>query len=885
MTTTSMNWRVKRDKKLQPVCLKNPPKSHFSPFKRFGPILLSVLLVIPLLFLQVPGGKDSSLVLSPIGGTSSESGCNLSYEKVTDLVQTTDGGFALAITTRFDTTLDWDILLVKTDMEGIVQWSKTYGQSGYDTVGALVQTVDGGYILAARTSQTDDDGADFDVLWLIKTDASGNVEWNKTFGPSAVTYHSFEDVASIVQTKDDGFVLALTGCRGPAGGYPECFLIKIDRYGTVDWSKPYNGPKDFENVFDLVQTEDSGFAFAGSAFSGDVFNYDMWLVKTDRNGVMEWNQTYDRSHAYDAAYSLIQTDDGGFALAGSTSSSNHYDVLLVKTERNGVKEWSQKYDRSETWPGDEAYSLIQTDDGGFALVGYTHSMATDSQDMWLVKTDRNGVVEWNRAYGDSKDDVAAAVIQTADRGFVIAGFTCTDADTDTWLMKTDESGNEEWKYFLGGIGDEEWATDLIQADDGGFVFTGYVGSRGDSKMDAYLAKTDGNGMMMWNWTYGGKEEEDAAAVIQTAEGGFVIAGSTSSRSAGKSDAWLVKTDRNGLIKWQRTYGGKEEDGAAAVIQTADGGFALAGFTCSRGAGNSDAWLVKTDGTGTEEWNRTYGGDKDDKALRIFQLANGSLVMLGYFGQHTEEGICDFCGCYHYDTFDHAWLLVTDEKGILHQNFIHERPGYVRFHDLVNSTDNSIAIAGLSASQLDPSQGWAEDIGQNSLFYLRIDETRVYQWNRTLTDEFQRYWWSHLNQWSLIHTTDGGFLFTCDNDNKKSLVKMDSNGVIQWNMNYTVKKINTGTVLIQTADGGYALAGGVLSHGAAGQSADAWLLRIDETGSLLWEQAYGTIGGLPSAPVSLTSESASGGQNITSVVIVLLLSTLVGFGLLYWLKKY
>ncbi|MFW9995536.1 MAG: hypothetical protein ACFFD4_26095 [Candidatus Odinarchaeota archaeon] len=352
-------------------------------------------------------------------------------------------------------------------------------------------------------------------------------------------------------------------------------------------------------------------------------------------------------------------------------------------------------------------------------------------------------------------------------------------------------------------------------------------------------------MVTWNRSYGGPENDIPEAVIQTADGGFAVAGSTSSRGAGKMDAWLVKTNGNGMLEWNCTFGGEEDDGVETVIQTADGGFALAGFTRSSGANDSDAWLVKTDASGKVEWNCTFGGDLDDKITGLYQLANGSFVMHGYHGQELITASCAY-GCLggHSAFYDNAWLLVVDETGNLLQDFVYEIPGFVRFHD-ARSTGDGLVIAGLSASQLDWSTGWTTYIGDNSLFYLRIEKNSVYKWNKILDNLFFSGSYPESFQLGdLIYTADGGFILIgqCDGefDGKyQSLVKMDSNGQVQWELVFVIENLKSSPVLIQTTDGGYVLAWNVLSHRTGGDSADAWLARFDENGTLAWEHAYGT----------------------------------------------
>jgi hypothetical protein len=365
--------------------------------------------------------------------------------------------------------------------------------------------------------------------------------------------------------------------------------------------------------------------------------------------------------------------------------------------------------------------------------------------------------------------------------------------------------------------------------------------------------------MIWNHTYGRSKGDMTKAVIQTADDGFVIVGATSLQGTGNMDAWLLKTDQNGVVEWNQTYGGIEDDGAEAIIQTVDEGFALAGFTRSYGVGNSDAWLIKTDRNGTVEWNHSYGGELDDNALHLYQLANGSFALLGYHGQHYERGAHG--GCAHADMFDNAWLLITDENGLVQKEFIYELPGKVRFHDLSWSPDDGLLIGGTSSSQLDPKTDWWSLVGQDLMFVLRINESGLYQWNKPLPplmsirilpkdnsyteySDTEWYLWPEVPLVDLVFTSDGGFILSGQFYFGHLLMKMDANGVTQWMVNSTTVFITGDSIIRQLADGGYALSGGVFSEGLNGSSIDVWLARIDANGTMLWEQTYGTLGGQP-----------------------------------------
>jgi predicted secreted protein len=357
------------------------------------------------------------------------------------------------------------------------------------------------------------------------------------------------------------------------------------------WNETYGGAS-YDTARSVVRTSDGGYALTGSTGSFGVGGTDFWLVKTDPAGNAQWNKTYGGTGlSLDDAYALVQTSDGGYALAGM----RNYDFWLVKTDSSGNAQWNKTYVGSYNGV---AYALVQTSDGGYALAGYTNSFGAGDFDFWLVKTDSSGNAQWNKTYGGLYEDVAYALVQTGDGGYALAGWrdALGAANYDFWLVKTDSSGNAQWNKTYGGTS-VDCAYALVQTSGGGYALVGITNSFGAGSWDFWLVKADSLGNAQWNKTYGGTTDDYANDLVQTSDGGYVLTGETGSFGAGGGDSWLVKTDSAGNMMWNKTYGGINTDGAYALVQTGDGGYALAGYTRSYGAGNSDFWLVKTDANG------------------------------------------------------------------------------------------------------------------------------------------------------------------------------------------------------------------------------------------------------------------------------------------------
>jgi hypothetical protein len=202
-------------------------------------------------------------------------------------------------------------------------------------------------------------------------------------------------------------------------------------------------------------------------------------------------------------------------------------------------------------------------------------------------------MQWNKTYGGAYHDNAFRVIQASDGGYVLAGSTYSfgAGDNDAWLVKTDSFGIMQWNKTYGGAYHDE--STAIQAIDGGYILTGNTKSFGAGAQDWWLVRTDSSGIMQWNKTYGGAYSDIGAySFVHSSDGGYVLAGYTESFGAGGADVWLVRTDSSGNMQWNKTYGGPNHDYANWIIQTCDGGYALAGHTESYGAGGGDIWLIK-----------------------------------------------------------------------------------------------------------------------------------------------------------------------------------------------------------------------------------------------------------------------------------------------------
>jgi len=378
------------------------------------------------------------------------------------------------------------------------------------------------------------------------------IEWSRTFGGP----HD-EEAWSVQQTACGGFVIA--GWTESFGaGNSDFWLVKTDPEGNKKWSQTFGGP-EWERARSVQQTACGGFIIAGSTGSFDEGAPDFWpfdfrLVKTDPEGNKEWSRTFGGPYS-EVASSVQQTACGGFIIAGYTASfgAGGRDFWLVKTDPEGNKKWSRTFGGPH-W--DSAFSVQQTACGGFIIAGLTRSFGAGRGDFWLVKTDPEGNKKWSRTFGGPHWDSAFSVQQTACGGFIIAGETQSFGvgDSDFWLVKTDPEGNKKWSQTFGGPAGDG-ALSVQQTADGGFVIAGYVARVRAARVGplgmgvapiprhgcVWVVKTDAYGNLRWTQAVGTLEKCDIAhSVKQTACGGFIVAGVTRSFGAGRGDMWLIK---------------------------------------------------------------------------------------------------------------------------------------------------------------------------------------------------------------------------------------------------------------------------------------------------------------------------------------------------------
>jgi len=382
---------------------------------------------------------------------------------------------------------------------------------------------------------------------------------------------------------------------------------------------------------------------------------------------IQWQKTFGGSNG-DIATSIQQTTDGGYILAGFTSSTNGDvtgtgtgDALVVKFDIGGTIQWQKTLGGSMY---DSASSIQQTTDGGYILAGYSNSNDGDvsgnhgSYDFWVVKLDNSGSVQWQKSLGGNDSDLATSIKQTTDGGYVVCGRTVSGwilgngdvsgnhGSYDFWVVKLNNNGAIQWQKCLGGSGIDE-ASSIQQTTDGGYIVGGYSNSiNGDvtgnkGSADYWIVKLDNNGAIQWQKSFGSTYNDSAKSIQQTLDGGYIMAGTIAQGNGnvnlfyGNNDYWVVKLTSNGEIQWQKTLGGSNFDDVSSIQQTSDGGYIVGGSSSSNNYnvtgnhGSQDYWVVKLNTSGVVQWQKSMGGSDLDIATSLQQTSDGGYIVAGY----------------------------------------------------------------------------------------------------------------------------------------------------------------------------------------------------------------------------------------------------------------
>lgn len=379
------------------------------------------------------------------------------------------------------------------------QDGKTFGGNRNDGANDIQATSDGGFVVAGYTRSFGYGGTDF---WIMKLDPDGNQIWEKFYGTS-----SYETASVIQQTADGGYIIAgRTQSFGYKAKYWDFLILKIDAEGTEEWWTIFGGD-GYEKANSIDQTSDGGYIIAGVTTSvagtttpfgtGLKHNTDSLVLKLNADGDYQWHHVYDGTNG-DAANSVQQTDDDGYIIAGYSKPINgSYDFLVMKLDRSGVIDWVNTYGESNT---EKASSVRQTADGGFIVAGDKRSIEGNSTDFWVIKLDSQGNSTWSESYGGEGFERAKSIRQTPDNGFIVAGNTNSygAGDNDFWILKLNSFGEKEWSKAYGYDGFEV-ANSICLTEDGGYTVAGNIEASKFDGLDFWILKLTSSGEIASEW--------------------------------------------------------------------------------------------------------------------------------------------------------------------------------------------------------------------------------------------------------------------------------------------------------------------------------------------------------------------------------------------------
>ncbi|HXI51224.1 MAG TPA: hypothetical protein VNH84_06960, partial [Candidatus Saccharimonadales bacterium] len=499
---------------------------------------------------------------------------------------------------------------------------------------------------------------------------------NQTFPKVASDGHDF--LVLWHEARDPNYSVDLVGRRVSGSGAflePDRFLIQSADY----------------NVYGQLASNGRDYLVAYAATDGDgVYRVrgrfiDFTIPICPPR--VEWQASFG-SGGYEDLRSLQQTADGGFILAGYAYSGDTNgnktsptiggtgDYWLVRLDANGRKIWENAFG---SYGDEQLFSVKQTQDGGFILGGWSDGFVNGSKtsphfgekDYWVVRTDAQGKQLWDQSFGGSGTDTLLAIVTTADGGFLLGGISAsppggnkTSPDFgrgDYWIVRLDAQGNRLWDRSFGGDG-QDFLLRVVPTSDGGFMLGGSSDSAANTgnktsvhfgDLDFWVVRVNANGDKLWEKSFGTSSPEILGDLQQTSDGGFILGGfaiagpggTKTSPAYGQEDFWVVRLDTNGNQLWDRSYGGASTEYLQGIQETADGGFALAGFSISAPGGTKtsaaygidDYWVVRIDARGTQLWDQSFGGSGEDALFAFQRTADNGFILGGISSSPPGSG--------------------------------------------------------------------------------------------------------------------------------------------------------------------------------------------------------------------------------------------------------
>lgn len=356
------------------------------------------------------------------------------------IIEDSNRNLIVAGTTNLYTTTGFDFYIVKTNYLGDTIWTRTFGGANIDDGTSVVQCPDGGYVVVGSSNSFNAEEL-FDI-YIVKVDTNGAIGWVKLYGSGEDDY-----AANVIKTIDNGF--AITGTYNYYPDYSlgyyvgDAYLIKTDAVGDTLWTKHYGGSDDDAGQY-VAQTRDGGYIIAGYTYSfgpGTVDTSNIYLIKTNIFGTIQWQKGIDCNHSFDYGFWACQEDDGGYTIIGdSYFPGRNWDAIMLKTDSLGNPLWYRTFgDTSQ----DICFSATKTTNKNYILVGQTSSFGANWIDLYVVKTDSIGNLLWQKKFGGPGIDRGYSVIEASNGGYIITGLFGGDTLRslgDLYILKIDTGG-------------------------------------------------------------------------------------------------------------------------------------------------------------------------------------------------------------------------------------------------------------------------------------------------------------------------------------------------------------------------------------------------------------------------------------------------------------
>ncbi|MBU4502324.1 MAG: tetratricopeptide repeat protein [Nanoarchaeota archaeon] len=378
-------------------------------------------------------------------------------------------------------------------------------------------------------------------------------------------------------------------------------------------------------------------------------------------------------------------------------------------------------------------SIIQTEEGNYLAGGWTDDKSAGGLDGWLLQFDPRGNLQWEKTFGDNLDDLIYDVIQTQDKGFLLAGWTEKQkGHTNAWILKLGEKGNLEWEKQY-DLSKNDKIYSIIQSQSGDYIATGCSLQEEKENTDALVMRIDKDGTLKWSNLFGGEQYDRLYSIMENTAGNLFIVGYTESIGKGDADGWMIKLSKDGDKEWDKTFGGKADDRFYSIIQTDDKGYAMIGYTKSKGAGDADMWVLKFDENGNLQWDKTlqetdwgYGAQEDDRGYSIIQTKSGHYVVAGYTCSEGE-GKAD------------GRIMKLDQEGNVILNKEHGGKENECLSSIVESRDGHYIFAGYTQSkEVGKTNAWLLNLNEKSNFCLGEDLSIFSEKNLKSEVDFENY---------------------------------------------------------------------------------------------------------------------------------------------------